>query len=226
MKNKRLFVYGLLVVMSVLAILKQQSVISEDRSKEKRSNFLEWQRHGKPVVTATQKKQTVRMYTKITAIQSSEQELISYVPRSIQEKIRPGQDFYIEGDQEKKTGKVLNVSELLNMDTGLFEVRLMLDQEVQVAEKRFVLYVNTDKFDNAICISNDVIDTQAGENIVWVAENGKAVKKVVTIQQRNGYGAIIASGLVEGDVLIVEGFNMLDEGDKLNFMNPKQVEEN
>ena len=59
------------------------------------------------------------------------------------------------------------------------------------------------------------IQKSNNENFVLVEENGVAVKKVITIgKEYNGYAQII-SGLIEGDQLIIEGYDLINEGDKI-----------
>ena len=41
---------------------------------------------------------------------------------------------------------------------------------------------------------------------------------MITIKQRNGYGAIVGSGIQDGDKLVLEGFTQLREGDKVNIL--------
>lgn len=225
MKNKRVYIYGLMFVIGILLVLRQQNIVISERNQEKLNNFSEWQKKGKPVVVMNIQRQTVNVYSKITAVPVSEKEFESFVPLSIQRKLKTGQSFYIKGENRRVGGKILSVSDQIDMDTGLFHVALSLGSGVKTFTRTIIVYVNTDSIEDVFCVSNDVIDYQKDEYVLWIAENGKARLKMVTIQQRNGYGAIIASGLEEGDLLITEGFSQLFEGDQLNFLNSQKFEE-
>jgi multidrug efflux pump subunit AcrA (membrane-fusion protein) len=60
------------------------------------------------------------------------------------------------------------------------------------------------------------IQKGTNESFVLVAENGKVVKKVIKISHEYNGNAEIASGLKEGDMLITEGYDLINEGDKVN----------
>ena len=66
-----------------------------------------------------------------------------------------------------------------------------------------------------IIIPIKFIQKNNNESFVLVSENGMAVKKMITIDREyNGY-AQITSGLAEGDMLITEGYDLINEGDKI-----------
>ncbi len=51
-----------------------------------------------------------------------------------------------------------------------------------------------------------------GKNFVWVVNNGKAQRKEVTVGKLTGNRIVIASGLLEGEDVIVEGYQKVSEG--------------
>jgi membrane fusion protein (multidrug efflux system) len=60
------------------------------------------------------------------------------------------------------------------------------------------------------------IQKGAEESFVMVAENGTAVKKTVQIGREYSGVAEILSGLKEGDMLITEGYDLVNDGTKIN----------
>ena len=56
------------------------------------------------------------------------------------------------------------------------------------------------------------IQKGAEESFVMVDEKGKAVKKVVTIGREYSGMAEILSGLKEGDLMITDGYDLVNEG--------------
>ena len=51
---------------------------------------------------------------------------------------------------------------------------------------------------------------------VWVMEDGKAVRRLITVDGYQADGVRVAQGLSAGDILITEGYQKLYEGCKLN----------
>ena len=52
---------------------------------------------------------------------------------------------------------------------------------------------------------------------VWLARNGKAIRRLVTIGNEDKYGIHILEGLQEGDSLIVEGQQKVSDGTEITF---------
>ncbi|MBQ6770233.1 MAG: efflux RND transporter periplasmic adaptor subunit [Bacteroidales bacterium] len=61
---------------------------------------------------------------------------------------------------------------------------------------------------NAILINND-------GKFVWVAEEGRATRRKISISGYSGNGVLIGEGLHSGDVVIVEGYQKVSEGMKV-----------
>ncbi len=51
-----------------------------------------------------------------------------------------------------------------------------------------------------------------GQNFVWLKKDGKATRKDVSVGQLTGNRIVITSGLLEGDEVIVEGYQKVSEG--------------
>ena len=61
------------------------------------------------------------------------------------------------------------------------------------------------------------IQKGASENYVLVAEKGKAVKKIIIIGKEYNGMAQVTDGLSEGDLLIVEGYDLINDGDSISI---------
>ena len=61
---------------------------------------------------------------------------------------------------------------------------------------------------NAILINNE-------GKFVWVAEDGRATRRKISISGYSGNGVLIGEGLHSGDVVIVEGYQKVSEGMKV-----------
>ena len=61
---------------------------------------------------------------------------------------------------------------------------------------------------NAVLINND-------GKFVWVAKDGRATRQNITISGYSGTGVVVSEGLHSGDIVIVEGYQKVSEGMKV-----------
>ena len=67
-----------------------------------------------------------------------------------------------------------------------------------------------------IILANAVLINQEGK-FVWVAEDGRATRRKITLAGYSGNGVIVGEGLKTGDVVIVEGYQKVSEGMKVKY---------
>jgi len=219
MSKKRILIYLVSAFFIIFSIIFKQNVVTEKRNKKIVSTYSEWHESGKPVAVKTVVKGNAKLFTKITVVPVSGGEYEGYVPRNIKEKLSSGQDVVIKGDDAGTTGKVVFVADTINVDTGMFQVKLTFPGDFHETSGRPVVYIHTGSYSNVICVPNDVFDKKGDDYLLWVVEDGRAHQRIVQVRERNGYGAIIREGLKEGDWLIVQGFTQISENDKLNILN-------
>jgi hypothetical protein len=150
----------------------------------------------------------------------------AYLPESIQKKIEPGQLIFKSDKDDLSVGEVVKVAEEINLDTGLYLVKIKLKENMFNEKKRVVVYINTETLKDAICLPREIVNSKDRQNFVWVIEGNKAKKKIVKIAQHDGYGAIIQFGLSESDLVVLEGYTILSEGDKVNIIKSLSGEKN
>jgi len=56
-----------------------------------------------------------------------------------------------------------------------------------------------------------------GENYIWLAQDGKAVKRTVEIGNFLSGGLIIKKGLKQSDLVIIQGYHKLSNGSKIKI---------
>ena len=61
---------------------------------------------------------------------------------------------------------------------------------------------------NAVLINND-------GKFVWMAKDGRATRQTITISGYSGTGIVVSEGLHGGDLVIVEGYQKVSEGMKV-----------
>lgn len=225
MNKRRIFVYILFLLVIVIGVIVRQKEVTSRRNQEIQSTYSEWKKHGKPVSIKEVQKEDVRTFTKLTIVPSSPKEYESYVPKSIQKKLLPNQDVFLIDNQENAIGRVVFVSEDMDLRTGMFNIKIVLNETVNYVHERFVVYINTGVIRGSICVPNDIIKTEKDDNqFLWVVEQNRARKKIIIVQKRNGYGSIISQGLNVGDKIVVNGFSNLSEGDDLHLVKAPSFE--
>ena len=63
----------------------------------------------------------------------------------------------------------------------------------------------TEEVDDILLIPTEALSTYAGDDVVYVVTDGKAVRQVVEVGGSNSSYSIISSGLNEGDMVVVAG---------------------
>jgi len=114
--------------------------------------------------------------------------------------------------------KVHYASRAINALTRTFGVELWLDKSKEY-HPNMVAKVKINDYQSAtpmVVVPVKFIQKGTNESYVFIAENGKVVKKVITISHEYNGVAEISQGLKEGDLLITEGYDLVNEGDKVN----------
>jgi RND family efflux transporter MFP subunit len=81
------------------------------------------------------------------------------------------------------------------------------------------LYIDsTDAAEEAIVVPTNIVQLDSSNrNFVWVAVDGKAARRYVELGRFDGDKVVVASGLAEGDNLIVEGQQKVSDNMKISI---------
>ena len=101
-----------------------------------------------------------------------------------------------------------------NKMTHTYEVKIALENPAHKILPGMVcnVSINQDANDGFVLPNNCVQIGSRGDRFVWCVKDGKATAVRVTIGQLTAKGLTIASGLSNGDVVIVEGMQKVSEG--------------
>ena len=120
-------------------------------------------------------------------------------------------------DNRRYTGKVIEKSLTASMLTHTYPVKVLIehpDRELRPGMiGKAILSVDVNK--DIIIPANAILINQNGK-IVWVEENGLATRRPVQISGYASNGVVISEGLQKGDHVIVEGYQKVSEGMKVN----------
>jgi len=136
--------------------------------------------------------------------------------------IKTGSSLKFIWNNNEYNGRVTDIALSMNADKQAFGA----DIEISNSGNSLRSGINGTVKLNALNISNTIILPknliQKDENkksYVYVAENGKAVLKYVETGLESNLDVQITSGVNAGDKLIVEGYNMVDNGVKVKEVN-------
>lgn len=116
------------------------------------------------------------------------------------------------------TSKVNYSSRAINNLTRTFGVEVLLDNKKEY-HPNMVAKLKINDYQSAtpqIVVPIKFIQKGTNESYVLISENGKAVKKTITISHEYNGLAEISSGLKDGDLLITAGYDLINEGDMVN----------
>jgi hypothetical protein len=218
MISKRKIIYGLIFLIFILGILIRVKLVKKERQLKVKTVAGQWQEKGKPVVIQEVKARDIKIYSKITITPDIDAFGYAYLPEAIQKKIEPGQLISKNDKDDILLGEVAEVAKEIDLDTGLYFIKVKLKENVFNDKKRAIVYVNRETLKNVICLPQEVINSKNDKNFVWIIKDNKAKKKIVEIAKHNGYGAVIQTGISEGDLVVLEGYTILSEGDKVNII--------
>lgn len=152
----------------------------------------------------------------ITVVNFSNLKVKAEVAESYAARVKNDNEVIVLFPDTKDTvvGKVHYASRAINALTRTFGVEVLLDGKKeyhpnQVAKIRINDYQSPSP---VIVVPVKYIQKSENGSFVMVDENGKAVKRTVTLGREYSGNAEVLSGLKEGDQVITEGYDMVNEG--------------
>lgn len=156
----------------------------------------------------------------ITVINFSNLKIKADVAESYASRVKTGNDVQIlfPDMHDSITAKLHYASRAINNLTRTFGVEVLLDNSKEyhpnmVAKLKINDYQSTSP---KIVVPIKFIQKGTNENFVFVAENGKVIKKIITATREYNGLSEVTDGLKEGDLLITEGYDLINEGDNVN----------
>lgn len=126
--------------------------------------------------------------------------------------VYPGEEF---------SGSVNYVAPTLSSVNRTFEIEIIMNNRDGKLKPEMSANIEITKslIEEAIVLPQDLIVDFGSEKFVFVLENDIAKKRIVSIGGRNENKAMITGGLNRGDKLIIEGFQSVTDGDKVQVIN-------
>jgi RND family efflux transporter MFP subunit len=143
------------------------------------------------------------------------------IAESYASRIKSGNEVivYFPDIKDSISSKIHYSSRSINLLTRTFGVEVLLSSKLSY-QPNMVAKLKINDYRSAkpqIVVPVKFIQKGSSEVFVLVAENGIAVKKPVVISREYNGMAEISEGLKIGDLVITEGYDRLNEGDKIQL---------
>ena len=155
----------------------------------------------------------------ISVINFSNLKVKADVSESYSARVKNGNEVLVLFPDMKDSlvSKVHYASRGINALTRTFNVEVLLDDKREyhpnmVAKLKINDYASTKP---EIVVPVKFIQKGTEELYVLIAENGKAVKKTIKVSREYDGLAEVSEGLKEGDLLITDGYDLINDGDKI-----------
>ena len=115
------------------------------------------------------------------------------------------------------SGKVIEKSMTASLITHSYPVKVLVEQPDKELVPGMIgkVMLQSDASTGIIIPANAILINHEGK-FVWVEEDGRASRRFIQIAGYSGTGVIISEGLQTGDHVIVEGYQKVSEGMKVN----------
>jgi hypothetical protein len=132
--------------------------------------------------------------------------------------------IYFPDINDSITGKINYAARAINPMTRTFAVEILLPSGSKY-HPNMVAKLKINDYQSSkpvIIIPVKFIQKDGNESFVLVEEAGVAVKKTVSILKEYNGMAELSSGLIEGDKVITEGYDLINAGDKVKTKTTEQ----
>lgn len=158
----------------------------------------------------------------------SETKIVFPVPEGEIGQINPGDRAVVEvpaldgSGQSVFEGSIISKGIAASMLSHNYDCTIKPDTPVKGLLPGMVCKVYTEQsMRTGIIIPSASVMIDEKGRYVWIAENGKAYKRHVTIDGFSGQGVVVVSGLAEGDMIITRGIQKISTGMDISFNEEK-----
>jgi len=135
--------------------------------------------------------------------------------------VKSGMNVNFNWNEETYTGRITDIALSMNPDKKAFGVDLVIANKGNRLKSGIngEVQLNLMNKANAVIIPRNLIQKDENQKqFVYVAVNSKAVKTIIEAGLENNLDVQINKGLKAGDVLIVEGYNIVEPDQKINVI--------
>ncbi len=217
--NRRIIVYFSCLVLLVIAVIARRTEVTRQREAVPLSYITEVERHGRPVTAMTAETGIFLVEKKITVVPLSGRRFEGYATSEMAAIMSEGQRADIYKGEKIFTGRLSFLDPDRDQASGLHRLEIKVKSHEPPDDPRLLARVNTEKIADVIAVPNEVLEVEKGVFYLWKIVEGKASRHKVEIAERSGNLSVVSSGLSHGDVVIVTGQSILEDGDSVRVMS-------
>jgi hypothetical protein len=219
--NKKAFIfYFLTILILATSVFFKQKTIIKKTNREAITYYSDWKTEGKPVLVRKVQKTDIEKTLKITLIPEDANTYIGYLPKAFLKGLSSKSPIWICSNGQKILCKILKIEDTRDLESGMYLVKVYCPDKLS-PQKHFAAIASSE-LKNVLLLPHGSINLDPANNrsFVWTIKDGKAFKQFISLEDRNSRG-IIATGIDEKELIIVEGFELLQENDrvKINYGN-------
>ena len=119
-------------------------------------------------------------------------------------------------DNRRCKGHILEKNMTSSLLTHSYPVKVLIDERDEAFTPGMIAkVVLSADVDNGIVVPANAVLINNDGKFVWVAKDGRATRQNITISGYSGTGVVVSEGLHSGDIVIVEGYQKVSEGMKV-----------
>jgi hypothetical protein len=215
-KVLRISGYFILALLMAVAIYIQIKRIEGHAGRQIASIYSQWDKNGKPVNIITVERKPVMIFEKTTAKVSPSGIMEAYVTMALKEKLKVGQKFYLDQDENKIWGKISSIDEAKDINIGMYRVTFETDRNYEAKNASIIpLMINTRTAPVNIYLPVEAITKEGSHSFAWVVNAGNAKRVEIATGDTDGRSVIVTRGLKPNDKIIVDGLLNIELGDKV-----------
>ncbi len=137
------------------------------------------------------------------------------------DQIKLGQKVTLEWDGKSVEGSVFQVSQIMDSSKKAFAVKALFKNPNKILTSGITADISIRTYQNGEAVMvrrKDLVD-ENGKRFVYVAVNGKAIKREVSTGKEQGVLIEVKSGLRPGEFIITEGNKMVADQTKVKIIN-------
>ncbi|HPM01791.1 MAG TPA: efflux RND transporter periplasmic adaptor subunit [Candidatus Cloacimonadota bacterium] len=134
---------------------------------------------------------------------------------------KTGMPLTLNWNNQTFNGKISDIALSMNPDKKAFGVDIIVNNVKNQLKSGIngEVLINLVKKSSSIMIPRNLIQKDENQKqYVYLADNGKAVKQYVETGLENNLDIEIINGLKSGDILIIEGYNIVEPDQKINVI--------
>ena len=141
-----------------------------------------------------------------------------YVSERIMNALRTGDELKAVKNGKEYSGRITEISTIVDSETGLFKVKAELENNDEIATGSTVkIILTSDRSENVMLVPVDAVYYSGGQSYVYVIEDGTASTRFVEIGLYDDTNAEIKSGLGEDELVVSTWSSNLYEGAKVRL---------